>query len=642
MAIALACSALSPLSATDISPVSLNHLTTLAKEYEKQGKIDEAIQVYRHILELNPNQTIISQTINRLSQNKEPSQKISSPSLLLKLHTVKTDTSTLKNTHKPKTSFSKKSKITEEIKHRLIKQGFQALEENDVKNAQMFFDQVLEARPKNGDARYGKAIILSKQNNWNGVIKLLAPISKKYHRQDISDLYKIALAASKGENETIEPAQTLEIFKSVEKTTEPIKASNPDIKNAVDAISKNELDKAAAILQSLYIKNPTDINVLLRLGEVYSRMEKYTTAQEYYQTALSSSPKNALALIGSANTYIAQKKYKNAIMIFEKLDRKQWNSDIEYAYQSAKISFYLEQKEYEKGWNSAKELYQLQPNRIETIRLLGMVGEYIHPEEAIRYRSLAYRQSNSMGDFISLVYALLNENRFSQAETYFNTLTQKSLLPKERESLKALYLTYYKKLSSFQLEQKEFISAEKTLRSGLLLSADDTDLIENLGWSLFHQNKTKEALGQFEILLQQKPSPNLFYAAALSSHKVKEDKKAFSYLLHASKTNDTLLLQKIAELYLQMGYKQESLDTLHLIEELEHVSSTLPKKRPINTLSTSKSPSSPQDTYDYNGMYNPFISSGSGEKPTLLLNMPSNETKISPQKEYLHPFRKTI
>lgn len=631
MAIALACSALSPLSATDISPANFNNLTTLAKEYEKQGKIEEAIQVYRHILELDPNQTIISQAINRLSQKKEPSKKTSTTSLLQK--------STTRNVQIVKTT--QNSAITEEKKHLLIKQGFQALEENDVKNAQLYFDQVLKARPKNGDARYGKAIILSKQNNWNDVIKLLEPISKKYHRQDISDLYEMALTASKKTKESIEPVQTVEILKSLKNTTEPIKASDADMKNAVDAISKNELEQAASMLQTLYIKNPMDINVQLRLGEVYSRMNKYTTAQEYYQTALSSSPKNSLALIGSANTYIAQKKYKNALMTFEKLDRTKWNSDVEYTYQSAKIAFYLEQKEYEKGWNSAKQLHNLQPNRIETIRLLGAVGEHIYPEEAIHYRALAYRQSNSIGDFISLVYALLNENRFSQAETYFNTLTQKSLSVKERESLKALYLTYYKKLSSFQLEQKEFVSAENTLRSGLLIS-NDADLIENLGWSLFHQNKTKEALEQFEILLQQQPSANLFYAGALSSHILKEDKKAFSYLLLASKTKDILLLQKIAELYLQMGYKQESLDTIHLIEELEHNSSTSSNKQSINTLSTSKSSSLSQDTYDYNGIYNPFISSDIGKKPTLLLNIPSNDTKTSPQKEYLHQFTKSI
>lgn len=631
MAIALACSALSPLSATDISPANFNNLTTLAKEYEKQGKIEEAIQVYRHILELDPNQTIISQAINRLSQKKEPSKKTSTTSLLQK--------STTRNVQIVKTT--QNSAITEEKKHLLIKQGFQALEENDVKNAQLYFDQVLKARPKNGDARYGKAIILSKQNNWNDVIKLLEPISKKYHRQDISDLYEMALTASKKTKESIEPVQTVEILKSLKNTTEPIKASDADMKNAVDAISKNELEQAASMLQTLYIKNPMDINVQLRLGEVYSRMNKYTTAQEYYQTALSSSPKNSLALIGSANTYIAQKKYKNALMTFEKLDRTKWNSDVEYTYQSAKIAFYLEQKEYEKGWNSAKQLHNLQPNRIETIRLLGAVGEHIYPEEAIHYRALAYRQSNSIGDFISLVYALLNENRFSQAETYFNTLTQKSLSAKERESLKALYLTYYKKLSSFQLEQKEFVSAENTLRSGLLIS-NDADLIENLGWSLFHQNKTKEALEQFEILLQQQPSANLFYAGALSSHILKEDKKAFSYLLLASKTKDILLLQKIAELYLQMGYKQESLDTIHLIEELEHNSSTSSNKQSINTLSTSKSSSLSQDTYDYNGIYNPFISSDIGKKPTLLLNIPSNDTKTSPQKEYLHQFTKSI
>jgi len=629
MAIALACSALSPLSATDISPASFNNLTTLAKEYEKQGKIEEAIQVYRHILELDPNQTIISQAINRLSQKKEPSKKTSTTSSLQK--------STKKNVQIVK--ITQNSAITEETKHLLIKQGFQALEENDVRNAQLYFDQVLKARPKNGDARYGKAIILSKQNNWNDVIKLLEPISKKYHRQDISDLYEMALTESKKLKESIEPVQTVEILKSLKNTTEPIKASDADMKNAIDAISKNELEQAASILQTLYIKNPMDINVLLRLGEVYSRMNKYNIAQEYYQTALSSSPKNSLALIGSANTYIAQKKYKNALVTFEKLDRTKWNSDVEYTYQSAKIAFYLEQKEYEKGWNSAKQLHQLQPNRIETIRLLGAVGEHIYPEEAIYYRSLAYRQSNSIGDFISLVYALLSENRFSQAETYFNTLTQKSLSAKERESLKALYLTYYKKLSSFQLEQKEFVSAENTLRSGLLI-ANDADLIENLGWSLFHQNKTKEALEQFEILLQQQPSANLFYAGALSSHILKDDKKAFSYLLLASKTKDILLLQKIAELYLQMGYKQESLDTIHLIEELEHNSSTSSKKQSINTLSTSKSPSLSQDTYDYNGIYNPFISSDIGKKPTLLLNIPSNDTKTSPQKEYLHQFTK--
>lgn len=69
MATALLCLVLSPLSVT-ATELDNSKLTTLAKEYEKQGKYDEALQIYRHLIAVDPSQKELYQAITVINIKK--------------------------------------------------------------------------------------------------------------------------------------------------------------------------------------------------------------------------------------------------------------------------------------------------------------------------------------------------------------------------------------------------------------------------------------------------------------------------------------------------------------------------------------------------------------------------------------------
>ncbi len=593
LATALLCLVLSP-STVIASESDIAKLNILAKEYERVGKYDEAIQIYRHIITIDPTQKNLSQTIHTLNQKKVSSKPTSST--LTKVSPTSSEVIV-----KSKQPTVVQPKLTKHQKDdQTIAKGYKAIEENRLSAALAHFNTILKRRPKNTLSLYGKALVYEKRQEFKKVRNILSEEVKRNNDPKIHDLYNKALTLLATSSESTFPLSD----KKIDTTT-----YRSQLKEGEILLTKNNLIEAETLFQKLYLENPSDADVLLRLGETYSRLGEFSKAKEYYASVLSYSPKNIYAQEGLAQTQYALKEYKESLSTYEKIDRKKWNDALEYNYKMAKVAYYIDSKQYDKGQVLAEELYQKYPTRLDTIRQLANLSSALNPDDALRYRTLAYQQSRSTDDLIPLLYTLLDENRFTQIETYFNSLKGKSLSLKEREELKKLYLLYYRKFSSMQLSQGRFEATERTARSGLIIAANDAPLSENLGWSLLNQNKPAEALKIFEKMLTSGPTDQLYYAGALAAYNAKEAKKGYAYLFKASKSTDLSLLEKIAELYEIMGYRQESLDTIKMIEEVRLLGYPQPAsvKEPQN-VSPSKSISPAQQNNDLNGVYNPFIS----------------------------------
>lgn len=594
MATALLCFLLSPSSVIATESDS-NKLTTLAKEYEKQGKYDEAIQIYRHLIALDPTRKELYQTITTLNAKKS-TLPTTTPSSTPKIS---------KTILKPKAKNPKKIKLsqTKLRPHDItIELGYTAIKDDRLDDALNYFNQVLKKYPYNTLSLYGKALIHFQQGDWAKVKATLSREVKQNNDPKIQELYK---KASEYLSE-----------KSVATQTQPISYALR-FKKAELLLSDNKNTDAQIAFQQLYLENPSDINVLLRLGEIYSHLGEFFKAKEYYVTALSFSKNNRYAQIGLAQTLYALKEYKAALTTYDKIDRKFWDKNLDYNYKMALISYHIDAKEYEKAQNYAEDLYRQYPDRLDTVRQLANLSSSVNLDDAVRYRIIVFQKSNTTDDLIALLYSLLDAQHFTQAETYFNSLRNKSFTPQERSELKKLYLIYYRKMASVQLTKQQFEAAERTARSGLLISTNDPVLIENLGWSLFNQNKAPEALKLFEEILIDAPTEKLYYAASLCAYKTKETKKAYGYLFKASKSRDISLLEKIAELYNMMGYPQESLETIKLIEHAKSLKdSHLYEPNNQSTIHPSKSNKSD----DFNGVYNPFIPPDNLPLSNLLLH----------------------
>lgn len=592
LATALLCLALSPSNVTANEPAS--KLTTLAKEYEKAGKYDEAIQVYRHILTIEPGRKEIVQRIEGLKQKQtSPSasgvRSPSAPSSVSK----KLDTPR-KGPAKPKSANASRTKD-----NRIIDAGYRELESGNYAAAMSHFQQILKRRPLNTLALKGKASIHERLGEWAQVKQTLSRKIKRINDPEINALYARAQENLKQGDSSVPKSSAAQIQERFDAR----------FKEGELLLAKNDYSGALGIFHSLYLENPAHPGLLLRIAETYSRQNEFHKAQEYYATALSFSPRNLYAQEGLAQTYYALKEYAKAVQAYEKIDPKRWNETLEYNYKTAKTADLIEKKEYEKARIVAEELMQKYPQRDDAIRQLAELNARINPDEAIRLRTLIYQRTRSNSDLLPLIYALIDANRFTQAEVHFNSLMGKSLSPEEQIHFKKLYLVYYRKLAAVQLTDERFDAAERTARSGLLLAPGDAELSENLGWSLLNRSRPAEALRYFEQLLSSNPSEPLHYAAALSAYSAKEKQKAFSHLFKASKTTDIALLQKIAELYEIMGYKQESLDTLRQMEDAQMLGYPQPgHAAPLPSSPFPATEPKPSGNKDLNGVYNPFVS----------------------------------
>lgn len=548
-------------------------LNKLAQEYERTGKHAEADQIYRHIMSINAAPKI------HISDQKKDSLK---PVIKTKQKTITTHRLT-----------------SAQRDDQTIANGFKAVEENKLETALQYFDSVLKHRPKNTESLYGKALVYEKLKQYDKIVDVLARKVTVIDDPKVSDLYNRA--------KQLTTATDTKDENSTKKMN--TQAYDSELKKGENLLKKNNLVEAEMVFQKLYLQNPLDSQLLLHLGEIYSRLNQFSKAKEYYQSTLSYSPENIYALEGLAQTHYALQEYKQSLTIYEKIDRKKWNSDLDYNYKMTKVAYYLDLKEYKKAQAFMEELYVKYPARLDVLRNMANITSRNSLEDSIRYRTAVYQKTRAVDDLIPLLYSLLDANRFTQAETFFNSLRNKSLTIKEKNELKKLYLLYYSKLSTSQLTQGDFEAAEQTSRSGLIISQDDASLSENLGWSLLNQGKPDQALKIFDTLLLSKPTASLYYAAALAAYNVKERKKAYGYLFKASKTNDIDLLKKIAQLYENMGSLQESLDTIKTIEEIQ--ASGYKKTNKLNDSKESlpsKTTNPSLEKNDYNGMYNPFLS----------------------------------
>jgi len=619
----LLCLVLSP-STVIANESDIAALNLLAKEYERVGKYDEAIQLYHHIIAIDPTKKNLSQKILMLNQKKTSSKATPSASPLLN----KVFSSSSEVIVKSEQRTNIRSKLTQYQKdNQTIAKGYKAIEENRLSVALAYFNTILERRPKNTLSLYGKALVYEKRQEFKKVRDILSKEVKRTDDPKIHDLYNKAVSLLISSSESTLP------LSDTKRHTATYRAR---FKEGEILLTKNNLVEAETLFQQLYLKDPSDTDVLLRLGETYSRLGEFSKAKEYYSSVLSYSSNNLYAQEGLAQTQYALKEYKESLSAYEKIDRKKWNNALEYNYKMAKVAYYIDSKQYDKGQILAEELYRKYPTRLDTIRQLANLTSALNPDDALHYRTLAYQQSRSMNDLIPLLYTLLDANRFTQSETYFNSLKGKSLSVQEKNELKKLYLLYYRKFSSMQLTQGHFEATERTVRSGLLIAANDAPLSENLGWSLLNQNKPGEALKIFEQMLTTAPSDQLYYASALAAHNAKEPKKGYAYLFKASKSTNLSVLKKIAELYEIMGYHQESLDTIKMIEEARLLGYPQPSDtKERQGTSPSESISQPQQQNDLNGVYNPFItSSQTSILPSKLPYLTSNTVINNPLSLY--------
>lgn len=85
------------------------------------------------------------------------------------------------------------------------------------------------------------------------------------------------------------------------------------MKNAEEAIKKNNFEQSVSLLKEVVAADPKDFVAWTELGTVYFRQENLTDAEKAYQRALQEQPGFILALINLGKLRVAKKDFEGAI-----------------------------------------------------------------------------------------------------------------------------------------------------------------------------------------------------------------------------------------------------------------------------------------------------------------------------------------
>ena len=150
----------------------------------------------------------------------------------------------------------------------------------------------------------------------------------------------------------------------------------------------------------------------------------------------------------------------------------------------------------------AQAILKLRPGDPGALSALGWacrdLQDYICARQAFER---LYQSNSSLDNLLGLVYTLADLGQREAAVQLLASHTG-ALNPKALELLVRLH----KELAQELFNNQEFAAAEGRLRKALEIRPDDRDLLELLGWSLYNQGKSEEALRIFRLLFEKEPS----------------------------------------------------------------------------------------------------------------------------------------
>jgi cytochrome c-type biogenesis protein CcmH/NrfG len=434
-----------------------------------------------------------------------------------------------------------------------------------------------------------------------------------------------------------------EFFNSLDPNFQANLTYNPKreklLREVATLIKDQHYHQAKSLLRELYLMFPTNLEVLLDFGDVYSAEKRYKNATEYYQTVLNREATNKRALEGLSKVYIAEEKYSDALQLLTKL--KEDNTvNVDGLINSTKLKLYMKDGNKKEALVLAKEMLLDDPTNVELYLILGDVNiELQKTRDAYFYYGRAFQlEPDNFTIRMKLLELLLQQNLFDQTQTLLGKFEGYPLSPEQRNQLREFYVKFYKKYTAVSLEEKDYVYALRGAKSGLQMEPEDTFFIESAGWAGLNSKKYNDAIFYFNKMLAKDPKNHtIMYGLGLAYVNLKQLDKAKRYFKMAEGSNDADLLYKVAEIYKDIGFKKDSYRVVKLIEELGRRSlvkvAPKPQRRedrfaPVTATAMPQSPSYKDEI----NTFNPFLSmSGEPKITQTIVEPPTEEFREPPQ-----------
>ncbi len=273
---------------------------------------------------------------------------------------------------------------------------------------------------------------------------------------------------------------------------------------------QGKIDKGIEILTNAEVNSPSDVNILVALGNAYYERETWALAKQYFDKALKIKPNLPTAYFGIGKSFRKQKKFKEAVESFDKvisIDSKFAEAYYEKAlilnglgnYQSASDNMvkYLELKpnsgkgksfygrtlyeleKYEEAITVFKELSQNDTAYASVSYLfLGRIYSKLKSKDsvttvenslaAIDYYSKAKQDEIEYDDLLNLGNVYTNLKNYTEATAYFNkAIAKDQAAPEAYFEMGKMYFGDNQLETSVEYFQKAISKGMKT--SGIYL-----------------------------------------------------------------------------------------------------------------------------------------------------------------------------
>jgi tetratricopeptide (TPR) repeat protein len=149
----------------------------------------------------------------------------------------------------------------------------------------------------------------------------------------------------------------------------------------------------------------------------------------------------------------------------------------------------------------ARTILEIDPDDRGALTVLGWACRALEDWDCARraFRRL-YRRQPQLDALLGLAYTLTDQDRPEEAleaiEQHPGPLN---------DQVRSVQVDLYRAAGQKRFDRAEYAAAEALARDGLAIQPNDPDLLELLGWSLYHQDRTEDALEVLRNLFGQEP-----------------------------------------------------------------------------------------------------------------------------------------
>lgn len=412
----------------------LSSTSKAADEFFKQGRYDEAIQKYKQILQMNPQEPGAHFDLGATYQAKKDfDSAISEYRIAISLDP--------KNASYKKTLQECYDKQAEPI----VQQAFEKFKEKDYATAIALYQQALDIKPDNAELWFNKASAEYKRQNYQAAkeaylkalqldpkgqvndLFFIGAIDENFGRGSdaIGDYQKYLAQASTGsyavpakERLTAlnrNPSDTVKIKSDAE--VAQIKEATDDFQKAVQLQQQQRFDDAISLYQKAIALQPNNADYVYSIGTAYQQKKDYDLAVDSYQKAVGLDPANAdyARVLGEA-------KNLKAAPIIDAAVQKQTAGDIpgaiELYQQAAQISpktarlwtdlgtAYQQSDQFQQARDAYQRGFDLDPiNEAGNLYLIGAIDENFNQGAKALQEYQRYAQKFPNGNYANLAKA---------------------------------------------------------------------------------------------------------------------------------------------------------------------------------------------------------------------------------------------